>query len=101
MTVAPPAPCRALVVIGTLNSASSGSPARAGQRSRTAIRSAAIAISPIPAAASSITPWMSGTGGAKARSAKPWPASFPMWLSDALVGTIQPTDSGPANSRFR
>ncbi len=64
VTVAPAAPCRALVVIGTLNSASSGRPAMAGLRSRTAIRSAATAISPMPAAASSTTPCVPGTGGA-------------------------------------
>jgi hypothetical protein len=54
----------ALVVIGTLNSTSSGRPAMAGLRSRTAIRSAATAIRPIPAAASMTAPEWSGTGGA-------------------------------------
>lgn len=62
--VAPTGPCLALVVIGTLNSTSNGRPAMAGLRSRTAIRSAATAIRPIPAAASMTAPEWSGTGGA-------------------------------------
>ena len=63
-TVAPTPPCLALVVIGTLYSASRGSPAIAGLRSRTASRSVATAITPMPAAASSTIPCVPGTGGA-------------------------------------
>jgi hypothetical protein len=63
-TAAPAGPCLALVVIGTLNSASSGRPAMAGLRNRTEIRSAATAIRPIPAAASMTAPGRPGTGGA-------------------------------------
>ena len=62
-TVAPRLPCLASVVIGTLYSASSGRPAIAGLRSRTASRSVATAMTPMPAAASSTIPWMPGTGG--------------------------------------
>ena len=101
VTVAPIALCRALVVIGTLNSTSSGRPAIAGLRSRTAIRSAATAISPIPAAASSPTPLIPGTGGRRAHSSAPWLARSHRFRSEFFVGTIQPADSGPANTRFR
>ncbi len=73
----------------------------AGLRSRTAIRSVATAISPMPAAASSMTPCVPGTGGAKTRSLSPWSAIDHRWRSDAFVGTIHPTDSGPANTTLR
>ena len=70
--VAPTPPCLALVVIRTQYSASRGRPAMAGLRSRTAIRSVAAAIRPMPAAASSTIPGVLGTGGSKKRSARPW-----------------------------
>ena len=62
--VPPTAPGRASVVSGTQNSTSSGSPAMAGRRSRTAVRSVATATMPIPAAARSSMPRLAGTGGA-------------------------------------
>ncbi len=62
--VAPTPPCLAFVVIRTLYSASSGRPAIAGLRSRTAIRSVAAAIRPMPPAARSVIPRLPGTGGA-------------------------------------
>ena len=62
--VAPDPPCLALVVIRTLYSASSGRPAIAGLRIRTARKSVAAAIRPMPAAATRSMPCVPGTGGA-------------------------------------
>ena len=53
-----------MVVSGTQNSTSSGRPAIAGLRSRTASRSVTAAMIPIPAAATSAISLVPGTGGA-------------------------------------
>ena len=63
---------------GTVNKTSSGRPASAVDRSRTAIRSVMMAVRPIPAAASSTRPASSGTAGAYLlESVNPVPASRP------------------------
>ena len=54
---------RALIMTGTVNKTSSGSPASAVDRSRTAIRSVSAAVMPTPPAASSSRPARFGTGG--------------------------------------
>ena len=53
--------CEAFIMIGTLNRTSSGSPASAVDRIRTAIRSAITAVMPTPPAASSSRPGRFGT----------------------------------------
>ena len=63
-SVSPTVAFLTLVATGTANRTSSGSPATAGLRSRTASRSVMIATRPMPAAAISSMPGMLGTGGA-------------------------------------
>ncbi len=72
--VVPSPPREAGVVAGTMNRASSGRPATAELRSRTASVSVASAASPIPVVPSSTRPGVSGTGGEN-RSASVMPCT--------------------------
>ncbi len=100
MTV--PAPLGALMVIGTVYRTSSGSPASAVDRSRTAIRSASTAMRPIPPAARSIKPGRSGAGGAYLlESVSPVPSRCHSRVSDPGVGMTHSSEWRASNTRFR
>ena len=89
-TTSPNHPGLAMVVSGTQNSTSSGRPAIAGLRSRTASRSVTAAMIPIPAAASSASSLVAGTGGANlAVSEFAIPTISSRWPAEAGVGISQ------------
>ena len=92
------------MVMGTVNKTSSGSPARAADRSRTAIRSVTKAAMPIPPAASRTSPRSCGssaTGGAYWRvSENPVPARAHSCLMESGVGMMT-HEWRASNSRFR
>jgi hypothetical protein len=100
--VVPRKPRDTLSVNGSVNSSSSGSPASAALRSRTAIRSVSRAAIPTPAAASSTMPRSSGTGGAYCdASLNPSPARCSRAASDAGVGSRCHSDLAFENARLR
>ena len=88
-TMTVPAPVGAFMVMGTVNNTSSGRPASAVDRSRTAIRSASTAVMPIPPAAMSTRPGRFGAGGAYLlESVIPVPARSHSLLTEVGVGMI-------------
>ena len=88
-TMTVPAPFGAFMVMGTVNNTSSGRPASAVDRSRTAIRSASTAVMPIPPAAMSTRPGRFGAGGAYLlESVIPVPARSHSLLTEVGVGMI-------------
>ena len=89
-------------MIGTVNRTSSGSPASAVDRIRTAIRSASTAVMPTPPAASSSRPGRFGTGGAYLlESLIPVPTSSNRRLSEAGVGITNSSECRASKTRFR
>ena len=100
-SMAPNTPWCALVVRGTQNSTSNGSPATAGWRSRTASRSVAVAARPMPSTVRSRIPWSAGAGGANlAVLSRPCRASDHRWCREVPVGMIPPGECALENSTF-
>ena len=86
-TAVPMVSCCAFMVIGTVNRTSSGRPASAVDRSRTAIRSVMMAVMPIPPAAIRMRLGSSCAGAAnRPASVNPVPARSHSLLSDPGVG---------------
>ncbi len=94
--------CCAFSMTGTVNSTSSGSPASAVDRSRTAIRSAITAVMPTPPAASSSRPGRFGAGGAyRLASCIPVPARSHSRTSEFGVGIRSSHECLASKIRFR
>ena len=101
-TAVPRFSCCAFMVMGTVNRTSSGRPASAADRSRTAIKSARMAVMPIPPAASRTRPGSSGAGGAyRLASVIPVPARSHSLLSEPGVGMNSSHEWRASNTRFR
>ena len=94
--------CGAFTITGTVNSTSSGSPASAVDRSRTAIRSVSTAVMPTPATVRSSRPGRFGTGGAyRLASLNPVLARCHRLLTEAGVGITSSSEWRASNTRFR
>ena len=94
--------CGAFIMTGTVNRTSSGSPASAVDRSRTAIRSAATAVMPTPPAASSSRPGRCRAGGAyRLASCMPVPIRCHSRLSEPGVGITNSHECRASKTRFR
>src|SRR5579859_2623224 len=101
-TAVPRFSCCAFIVIGTVNRTSSGRPASAVDRSRTAIRSVKTAVMPIPLTAIRIRPGSCGAGDAYLLASPiPVPARSHSLLNDLGVGMTSAHEWRTSNTRFR
>ena len=101
-TAVPMLSCCAFMVTGTVNRTSSGRPASAVDRSRTAIRSVKMAVRPIPLTAIRTRLDSSGTGAAYLPSLViPVPARSHSLLSEPGVGMTSAHEWRTSNTRFR